>query len=192
MIKDDPFELFRSWYEDEKAAGTDPTPMTLATVGLDGRPAARVVLLKHFDEQGFVFYTNLRSRKALEIEKNAEVSLCFFWPVTLRQVRIEGRAELISDAMADEYFASRPRQRQLGAWASKQSAVLASRKDLVARYLKYKAKFLGKPVPRPDFWSGYRVVPRTFEFWLGDEYRLNHRTLYTRQGNSWEKVLLYP
>ena len=189
---EDPFELFDQWFEEAKNQEADPTPMTLATVDGTGRPKARVVLLKGYDERGFVFYTNTESRKASELQANPHAALCFFWPRILKQVRVEGKVERVSDGEADAYFASRPRERQLAAWASKQSQPLRSREELLARYKEFEQKFAGQPIPRPPFWSGYRVVPESFEFWIGHENRLNERILYRKTNAGWEKLLLYP
>ena len=189
---DNPFVLFRNWFEEARASGLDPTPMTLATVDEARHPKARVVLLKGYDARGFVFYTNMQSRKAIELEKHPYAALCFFWPGILKQVRIEGKVESVKDEEADRYFASRPRQRQLAAWASKQSEPLASREELLARYREFEEKYAGKPIPRPPFWSGYRVIPELFEFWIGHEDRLNERILFRKNGSGWEKMLLYP
>lgn len=166
-----------------KAAAREPydhTACSLATVDLEGRPTNRMVLLKGFDERGFVFYTNRRSPKGRHLEARPYAALCFYWPSIGDQVRIEGRVELVSDEESDAYFATRPRGSQLGAWASEQSRPLPSRMELVSRYLQYKVRFMGRPVPRPPFWGGYRVVPERIEFWHNGLFRLHDRFLYTR------------
>ncbi len=191
-LPEDPLILFRQWYAEAEKVEADPTPMTLATADRNGRPAVRVVLLKGFDERGFQFFTNTESRKGRELRENPRAALCFFWPGLLRQVRLEGPAERVSDEEADQYFASRPRERQLAAWASKQSEPLASREELLQRYRDYEQQFAGRPVPRPPFWSGYRVVPDWFEFWIGHENRLNERILYVKQNGQWTRTLLHP
>lgn len=170
----------------------EPTAVTLATATLDGKPSARVVLLKSFDEQGFVFYTNLESRKAIELQTNPFAALCFYWEPVHHQVRVEGQVETLTDKEADEYFASRPRGSQIGAWASCQSAPLQKRFELMKRFLKYQTKFAGKAVPRPTFWSGYRLRPDSIEFWHRQENRLHERELYRKEKNNWVLTKLYP
>ena len=192
IMENDPLALFSQWFEEAQKTEQDPTPMTLATTGADGQPSARVVLLKDFDERGFIFYTNLNSRKGADLKQNPRAALCFFWPSLLKQVRIEGTATLVSDDEADQYFASRSRDRQLAAWASQQSAPLASRDLLYAKYREYEEQFSGKTIPRPPFWSGYRLKPSSFEFWIGHESRLNERILFTLDGDTWKRQLLYP
>ncbi len=189
----DPFQLFSEWFEEAKKTSLpEPTAMLLATVSPDGKPSARVVLLKGFDERGFVFYTNLQSRKAAELQSNFNAALCFYWPPLARQVRIEGTVQKVSDEEAEAYFASRPRGAQIGAWASRQSAELASRAELEARVKEFEEKFAGKDVPRPPFWSGFRVVPERIEFWQSQQDRLHDRIVFVRAGEGWEKHLLYP
>ncbi len=189
---DDPLQLFTQWFDEAKKAEPDATPMSLATATSEGQPSVRTVLLKSFDARGFVFYTNVRSRKGQELAQNPRAALCIFWPHLLKQVRIEGRVVQVSDEEADRYFASRPRHRQLAAWASEQSAPLASRQALLERYREMECKFADQPVPRPPFWSGYRVVPETIEFWIGHDDRLNERILFRKRGNGWERLLLNP
>ncbi len=164
----------------------------LATATPDGQPSARVVLLKSCDDSGFVFYTNLASQKARELHDNPMAALCFYWPTLSVQVRAEGRTVLVSDAEADAYFASRPRGSQIGAWASKQSSVLASRSQLESAFEEYAKKYDGRDVPRPEFWSGFRLVPARIEFWQGRENRLHERHVYSRDGERWDVALLYP
>lgn len=174
--------------EGEKCA----TAATLATADLEARPAARVVLIKQVDQRGFVFYTNLESRKAREMQRNPRVALCIYWSSLDKQIRVEGAVEPVSETEADTYFDSRPRGSQIGAWTSKQSAPLASRKELMARYLKIQARFAGKSVPRPPFWGGFRVVPNRMEFWHNQTHRLHDRFLYLRTDNGWSVQRLYP
>lgn len=176
------------------AAIAEPTAMTLSTVGADGRPSARVVLLKGVDAAGFVFYTNYKSRKGREILARPDVALTFFWHPLESQVRVEGRAAPVSAAEADAYFASRPRGSQLGAWASQQSEELASREELEARLAELTRRYQGRIVPRPPHWSGFRVVPSAIEFWRNRENRLHHREVYTRSapGAPWSVKLLNP
>jgi len=166
--------------------------MVLATADGEGRPSARYVLLKAFDERGFVFYTNYDSRKARTLAENPYAALCFYWPSIDKQVRIEGRVERVTDAEADAYFATRPRASQVGAWASTQSAPLASRGDLERRVAEAAARFEGRPVARPPYWSGFRLVPNAIEFWTRDPARLHERELYQRNGSAWTRTLLYP
>jgi pyridoxamine 5'-phosphate oxidase len=189
----DPIEVFTHLFEKAKRKdGVDATVSTLATADTDARPSARAVLLKHVDHQGFVFYTNLKSRKARELEANPQAALSIYWPWLDTQVRIEGRVEPISDAESDAYFEFRPRGSQLSAWTSKQSQPLASRQELLARYLKIKTRFLNKEIPRPDFWGGYRIVPDRMEIWHNQLHRLHDRFLYLREGDDWSMQRLYP
>lgn len=166
--------------------------MCLATAGKSGFPSARMMLLKGVDERGFVFYTNVKSRKGRELRENPCASLCFWWPHLEEQIRIEGKVEPVSDAEADQYFATRPRGSQLGAWVSEQSAPLPSRVNFLAAVAKMAARYLGRKVPRPPHWSGFILSPEKIEFWHGRPDRLHHRELYTRHGVGWQKQLLYP
>ena len=168
------------------------TAAVLATADRDANPSARVVLIKRVDERGFVFYTNRESRKAHELHRNPQAALCVYWPSLDKQVRIEGVVEPVPDDEADTYFSSRPRGSQLGAWASKQSAPLSSRRELVSRYLKTKARFAGKPIPRPSFWAGYRLVPDRIEIWHNQIHRLHDRFVYHRTEERWSVERLYP
>lgn len=170
----------------------DPTAMTLATVGDDGRPSARVVLLKQVDERGFVFFTNYRSRKGRELTANPYAALVLYWPWADRQVRAEGRVERLAESESDAYFASRPRGHQLGAWASHQSEPLDSRVALVARAAKMEASLLGKPVPRPSHWGGYLLRPERMEFWRARTSRLHERIVYRKADGGWRTERLQP
>ncbi|MGE3181547.1 MAG: pyridoxamine 5'-phosphate oxidase [Phycisphaerae bacterium] len=180
-----PIEQFRTWFE--SARSIDPheaNAMTLATVDGDGRPAARIVLLKDFNESGFVFYTNRASAKGRALAENPECALVFWWPSLERQVRVEGTVSLVDDATANEYFASRPRQSQLGAAASEQSSVISDRATLESRFAELNARFANQPIPRPPTWGGYCVKPRAVEFWQGRESRMHDRLLYTRSATG--------
>lgn len=190
----DPFEQFRRWFaEAEEVEPPEPNAMTLATATRDGRPSARMVLLKGVDERGFVFYTNYESRKGRELAENPWAALVFWWPHMARQVRVEGRVEKVSEAESDAYFRTRPRGSQIGAWASRQSTVIASRAELEARYRQYEAEFEGREVPRPPYWGGYRLVPEVFEFWQGRLNRLHDRFRYRKQPDgSWVIERLAP
>ncbi|WP_376691905.1 pyridoxamine 5'-phosphate oxidase [Wenzhouxiangella sp. EGI_FJ10409] len=184
---------FREGFDRAAANGVpEPTAMTLATVDAKGRPAARTVLLKDMDERGFVFYTNLGSRKGRHLSEQRDVSLVFWWRENEAQVLVDGKAEPVSDAEADEYFASRPRGSQIGAWASKQSTPMESREEFLARIARFEKKFEGQAVPRPEHWSGFRVRPRRVEFWYGREFRLHERICFDLVDGAWQDSLLYP
>ena len=195
-LPDDILATFQTLFDAAAAAGEpDRTAMTVATVGAGGRPSARTVLLKAFDARGFVFYTHLDGRKGRELQADPQAALLFHWPRVRDgvQVRIEGDVELVSDAEADAYFASRPRGSQLGAWASKQSETLDARETFEARLARFEAEFEGRDVPRPSRWTGFRVVPRAVEFWYGAQYRLHERQLHERGADgAWSVRMLYP
>ena len=190
----DPFERFARVFSRAKSADPkDFNAMCLSTVGDDGRPSSRMVLLKEFDARGFVFYTNKQSRKAGELAANTQIALLFYWKSLGRQIRIEGRIEHVTDAEADAYYATRPRVSRLGAWASDQSRPLATRSDLERRLAEYDAKYPGEDIPRPPHWSGYRVLPAYFEFWQNMEFRLHDRTIYEpAAGGGWTTGKLFP
>lgn len=189
----DPIQFFARLYEQVQQSGLpEPAAMTLATATPEGKPSARVVLLKGFDENGFVFFTNLESQKAHELKSNPYAALCFYWEPIHYQVRATGEVELVSPEEADAYFATRPRGSQIGAWASKQSAVLKDRSELEARFERYAKKFAGQEIPRPDFWSGFRLRPQRIEFWKRQDNRLHERTAYLRENGKWTAKFLYP
>lgn len=193
QFPDNPIELFASWFEEAKATDLEePTAMTLATATKEGVPSARVVLLKQFDERGFCFFTNLTSHKGKELAANPKASLCFYWEVLGKQVRIDGDVERVDEKESDDYFASRARESQIGAWASKQSYPMKSREELVERVRDISQQFSGQPVPRPPFWSGFRVVPHAIEFWVKGEARLHTRIKYQKEHGGWYTENLYP
>jgi pyridoxamine 5'-phosphate oxidase len=192
----EPFRRFGELLEQAKATDLhEPTAMALATAGADGRPSVRMVLLKGFDERGFVFYTNLESRKAAQLADNAHAALCFHWQPLEVQVRVEGAVQPVSAEEADEYYASRARGSRIGAWASRQSMQLDAYDTLVQRVREYEEKFGEGDIPRPPFWSGFRVVPERIELWFGRPSRLHERELYLRAAGDppgWTRELLYP
>lgn len=193
QVKNDPFATFGDWLaEAETSEPNDPNAMILATATPEGKPSARTLLLKAWDHQGFVFYTNLESRKSLELKQNPRAALLFYWKTLHRQVRIEGAISQVSDAQADEYYASRPRGSRIGAWASAQSKPLPDRETFEARFKEFEAKFPGDAIPRPPNWSGWRVTPNYFEFWQDIKYRLHERTTYTLTEGHWLSGMLYP
>jgi len=188
-----PFSQFEKWFKEaEIAVPILPTAMTLATVGMGGVPSARVVLLKDFDEQGFVFYTNYESPKGKDLDQNAIASLCFYWSELGRQVRITGTVSRTSREESEAYFHSRPVDSQLGAWASNQSEVISSRAVLEARMEELVRKYAGRQIPLPPYWGGYRVAPSVVEFWQGRPSRLHDRLRYTRHEHEWVIARLAP
>jgi pyridoxamine 5'-phosphate oxidase len=188
----EPLTPFRRWLDEAWRGEPNAHAMTLATTTPEGRPSARAVLLKGLDERGFVFYTNLESRKSKELFASPYAALCFLWKSLNRQVRVEGRVELVGDEEADAYFASRPRDSQIGAWASDQSQPLASRAELERRVEEFSRRFGEAQVPRPPSWSGFRVVPQRIEFWQERPFRLHDRLLFIREGKEWRRELLFP
>tara|TARA_B100000676_G_scaffold203295_1_gene199528 strand:+ start:780 stop:1466 length:687 start_codon:yes stop_codon:yes gene_type:complete len=191
----DPLELFTEWYENaEKTEINDPNAMSLATADKSGLPSVRMVLLKGFDTNGFVFYTNLESRKANEFKSNPNVAVCFHWKSLQRQVRIEGQVSQVSDEEADEYFNSRARLSRIGAWASMQSQALESREYLLTRLKTFEEKYNGETIPRPTHWSGNRIKAKRIEFWQDGEFRLHDRFVFERRSinEAWTKTRLYP
>ena len=196
MIPADPIERFRNVYalaeKIDRAIIPEPNAMALATIEKGVQPAARIVLLKSFDERGFVFYTNHEGRKGKHLLAHPRAALCFYWPPLQIQVRVEGTVTKVADEEADAYFASRQRPSQIGAWASRQSEPLETPTALEDRVAKYEKEFTGRSVPRPEFWSGFRVRPDRIEFWKGRPNRLHERHLYTRADKGWKIETLYP
>ena len=190
---DDPVTHFRAWFEDAtKSEPDDPTAMALATADEHGIPAVRMVLLKDVSEAGFVFYTNTGSRKGRDLAANPNAALCFHWSIIGRQVRVTGPVNPVSDEEADAYFASRGRGSQVGAWASRQSQPMEGRFALEKEVAKMAAKFGVSKVPRPDFWTGFRVTPLRVEFWQHRDSRLHDRLVYHREENGWRTETLFP
>ncbi|MBM10034.1 MAG: pyridoxamine 5'-phosphate oxidase [Magnetovibrio sp.] len=190
---EDPIALFSSWFaEAKKMELENPNAMMLATAQKGGQPSARMVLMKEFNSKGFVFYTNLGSRKGLELDENPLAALVFYWKSLARQVRIEGKVELVSDREADEYHKTRPRLSQIGAWASKQSEVIEGPFALEKQVAKYTTKFKIGSIPRPKIWSGFRLLPASIEFWQEAAFRLHDRRLFTRIDSGWSIEKLYP
>jgi pyridoxamine 5'-phosphate oxidase len=189
----DPYALFATWMDDAtRTELNDPNAVALATVDERGSPSVRMVLLKGVDPRGFVVYTNLSSRKGKAMSRNPRAALCFHWKSLRRQIRVEGDVEAVSDDEADAYFASRGRDSRIGAWASRQSDHLSSREELQARVRTYEERFAGTEVPRPPYWSGFRVLPERIEFWLDQPNRLHDRLQYLRDGERWATGRLYP
>lgn len=192
MSAADPIEQYLVAAKRAQTEGVDTAPAALGTADRAGRPSVRVVLLRQVDGRGFVFYTNYGSRKARDLTENPRAALCQHWPTLEEQIRVEGTVELIDPADSDAYFAGRPRDSQIGAWASDQSQDMASRDLLESRYREIDARFADRPVPRPPFWGGFRVVPDRIEFWWGRPGRLHERQLFTRAGGTWQSSWLFP
>jgi pyridoxamine 5'-phosphate oxidase len=192
-VPTDPLAFFAQWFDEALAAQVnEPNAMNLSTVDADGFPSARIVLLKAIDSRGFSFFTNRSSRKGRAIAHDARVALTFFWPELERQVRIQGRAEPLSDDESDGYFASRPRASQLGAWASMQSEALESRAKMEERFADAARRFEGKDVQRPPYWGGYIVAPSSIEFWQGRRSRMHDRIAFSRESKGWKRARLSP
>lgn len=192
-VKDDPIEQFQIWFEQALSADLiDANAMTLSTATKEGVPSSRIVLVKGFDELGFRFYTNYKSRKAKELEENPNAALCFYWAPLERQVRIEGKVTKLSWEESQAYFKERPRLSQLGAWASNQSSEVASREDLLTEFKKIEQRFENQEVPTPEFWGGYILEPETIEFWQGRKGRMHDRIRYRKKAGSWIKSRLAP
>ncbi len=196
-VEDNPFKIFEKWYEEakQKLDSEYAVSASLATSTPDGNPDVRMVLVKQWDENGFIFYTNYTSKKSQQIQTNPKAGLCFYWYELGKQIRIRGNVEKVEDEISDQYFKSRDRLSQIGAWASKQSQILPSRWELEKRVAKYLAQFGLSAVPRPSFWGGYRIIPLEMEFWLKKPYRLHERVLYRRDSpdsTQWEYFYLYP
>lgn len=193
MTNDDPIHRFKELLAQAEALGIQlHNAFAFATAGSDLRPTVRMLLLKEVDDRGFVFYTNKESRKAKQIDENPRASICFWWPQLRQQVRVEGRLESVSDADADAYFATRPRGSQIAAWASNQSREISTREELMAAVAAFAAKFKDQPVPRPPYWSGYRLGPERVEFWIDRPDRLHERFVYTLTDGGWKVSLLAP
>ena len=189
----EPFDLFGKWLDMAKEKEiNDPTAMNLATTTSDGKPSSRMVLLKDFDQEGFVFYTNLESKKGQQLDDNNHIALNFHWKSLRKQVRIEGHAERVSDAEADAYYQSRPRGSRIGAWASEQSRPMEGMFILERRVAEFTAKFGVGEVPRPPHWSGFRVAPELIEFWSDGKFRLHERVVYNRDGETWTTERQFP
>ena len=192
---DDPFKLFEEWFEvAKKKEINDPNALALGTASKDGVPSVRMVLLKGFDKDGFIFYTNLKSQKSKELKENPNATMCFHWKSLLRQIRIVGKLNQVDDKIADDYYSTRAYESRIGAWASKQSSILKSRDELLNNLENFKKKYSDKDnVPRPDHWSGWNLKPSSIEFWLDGDNRIHERLKYTLDNNNnWEKSLLSP
>lgn len=188
----DPIALYLRLAERARVEGIDTAPAALATADAAGRPAVRIVLLRRVDPRGFVFFTNYESRKGREIACNPRAALCQHWPTLEEQIRVEGPVERVDPSESDAYFAGRPRESQLGAWASQQSAELEAREALEARFQEVEERFAHQPVVRPPHWGGFRIIPERIEFWYGRSGRLHDRLLYTREGGTWKTTMLFP
>ena len=189
----EPIDLFHAWFaEARESEPSDANAMALASVGADGMPSVRMVLLKGADADGFVFYANFESRKGRELLSHPQAALCFHWKSLRRQVRVEGAIETVTEAEADAYFATRARGSQIGAWASEQSRPMAGKAELLKRVGLFTARFAVGKVARPPHWSGFRLVPRGFEFWKDGQFRLHDRLVYRRDGGGWDTEVLYP
>ncbi len=190
----DPYKTFADWLEAAKAQEiNDPNAMNLATADAQGRPSNRMVLLNGLDSRGFVFYTNAQSRKGVQLSENPFAALCFHWKTVRRQVRIEGRVEIVTDAESDAYYKSRPRISRLGSWASQQSRRLDEYTDLTDAVAKYEKQFEGvEDIPRPDYWKGYRVLPERIEFWMDGEFRLHRRYVFEKSKDGWASYMINP
>ena len=191
---ENPIELFKEWFnEAKKAEINDPNVFTLATADKNGIPSARMILLKDYSQNGFVFYTNLNSKKGSDLKENPNASLCFHWKSLLRQIRITGKISKVSDVEADTYYKTRSYDSRIGAWASDQSSVMKSRTELLKKIEDFKKKYKDeKTLPRPKHWSGWCLNPTSIEFWLGDEYRIHERLRYKKNLKDWKKEILYP
>jgi pyridoxamine 5'-phosphate oxidase len=191
-MPENPVDVYLGAAERARQQGIDTAPVALATADAAGRPSVRIVLIRHVDERGFVFHTNYNSRKAADLNENPRAALCFHWPSLEEQIRVEGRVERISPSESDEYFATRPRGSQIGAWASDQSRELTSQEALHQRTREVEERFAGRDVTRPPHWGGIRVIPERIEFWFGRVDRLHERLVYTRSGVEWHLSRLYP
>jgi pyridoxamine 5'-phosphate oxidase len=191
--KNDPIALFESWFQEAVDSGLEqPSAMSVATLDPDGSPDARMILLKGVDEHGFIFFTNMQSPKAQALLRDPRVALCFYWAKIDKQVRVRGRAQMVGDEEADAYFATRPRLSQISAWASKQSRKMCGYFEFEAEVAKTALRFGIGEVPRPSFWSGFRVVPERMEFWKQKAFRRHERIVYERVANGWQTEWLYP
>ncbi|MCU0363170.1 MAG: pyridoxamine 5'-phosphate oxidase [Bacteroidales bacterium] len=190
---DDPFLQFESWYRQYKESGaSNHNAVFLGTASTRGQVSVRTVFIKEYSVEGFCFFTNINSKKAMHLAANPRAALLFYWPVHSRQVRIEGEVSLLPEEKAAEYFATRPRESQIGAWASAQSSVIPDRKHLENRYELFNQLFTGKPVEKPSYWGGYRLTPAFYEFWQEREYRLHDRITYTKKNDEWTRERLAP